>query len=213
MVCVEGSVKSNPATIKEEHYTVCSEPWEKYLLHFTLNKTTDGKKCAEIIIDNLHKLLVERGIDQTLLIVGCDSTNVNTGGLGGVTYFLEKKLHWKLNWLVCALHTNELPLRRLIITLDGRTLCNNRWMAPICKLLDSMTELPTNPSFARGISGDLLISLFPEVVEDLSSNRFYAYNIAEGIRSGAISNDLALLEIYPVDQTRWLTTANRIYRI
>ena len=82
-------------------------PGVKYLFHFTLYKTTDGKKCAEIIADNLYELLVERGIDQTLLAVRCDSTNVNSEGLGGVIPFLEKKPPRKLNWLVCALNTNE----------------------------------------------------------------------------------------------------------
>ena len=47
-LCKEGSVKSYIATIKEEHYTVCSEFGREYLF----NKTTDRKKCAEIIADN-----------------------------------------------------------------------------------------------------------------------------------------------------------------
>ena len=90
MLCREGSVKSYQATIKEERNTVCSEPGEKYLFHITLNKTTDGKKLAEIIADSIYKLQVERGIDQTLLAVGCDPTNVNTEGLWGVIYFWRK---------------------------------------------------------------------------------------------------------------------------
>ena len=199
MLCKEGSVKSYPTIIKEEHYTICSKPREKYLFHFTLNMTTDGKKCAESIADNLYKLLVERGIDQTLLAVGCDSTNVNTGGLGIAIHFLEEKIDRKLNCLVCTLHTNELPFQRLVITLDGRTLSNNRWMGPIGKLLDQVTELPINPFFAKVTIGDPLISLSPEVVEDLSSDQLYAYNIDEGIRSGAIYNDFALLKIGPVN--------------
>ena len=117
--------------------------WRK--VSFSFYSKQDGKKCAEIIADNLYKLLVERGIDQTLLAVGCDSTNVNTGGLGGDIHFLEKKLHRKLNSLVCALHTNKLPLRRLITTLNGRTLSNIRWMGLIGKLLDSVAKLPINP--------------------------------------------------------------------
>ena len=52
LLCKEGSVKSYPATIKEVHYIVCSETEEKYLFHFALNETTDGKKRAEIIADN-----------------------------------------------------------------------------------------------------------------------------------------------------------------
>ena len=75
----------------------------------------------------------------------------------------------------------------------------HHWMGPIGKLLDSVKELLINSSFARVTIGDPLISFSPEVVEDLSSDQFYAYNIIEGIRSGAISNDLALLEIGPVN--------------
>ena len=63
MLCKEGSAESYPATIKEEYSTVSSEPGGKHLFHFTLNKTTDGKKCAEIITDNIYKFLVERGVD------------------------------------------------------------------------------------------------------------------------------------------------------
>ena len=39
----------------------------------------------------MYKLLIQRGIDQTLLAVGCDSTNVNTGGLGDVIHFFRGK--------------------------------------------------------------------------------------------------------------------------
>ena len=121
----------------------------------------------KLLLIIIYKLLIERGLDQTLLAVKCQSTNVNTGGLEGVIHFLEEDLHRKLNWLVCALHINELPLRRLITTLDVRTFSNNRWVGPIGKLLDSVTELPTNLSFARVNIGDPLFSLYPEVVEDL----------------------------------------------
>ena len=76
----------------------------------------------------------------------------------------------ELNRLVSALHTNELLLRCLITSLDGRTLSKNRWMKSIDKLLDSGTELSINSSFARVSNGDPLISLSPEVVKDLSSD-------------------------------------------
>ena len=60
--------------------------------------------------------------------------------------------------------------------------------------------------------GDPLISLSPEVVEDLSSYPFYACNIDGGIRSGIISNDLAMFEMGPTNQSRLRTTSNRIFR-
>ena len=168
-----------------------------------------GRSVLKLLL-MIHTSFWLKDIYQTLLAVACDSTNVNTGGLGGVIHFEEKKIHRKLNWLVCALHTNQLPLRRLNTTLDERTLSNNRWMGPIGKLLDSVTKLPINSHFARVNIGNPSISLSPEVVEVHSSDQFYAYNIVEGIRCGLIPNDLAMLEIGPVNHARWLTTANRI---
>ena len=53
----------------------------------------------------------------------------------------------------------------------------------------------------------------PEVVEDLSLDQFYAYNIVEGIRSEVIFNDIPTLEIVPVNHAIWLITANRICRL
>ena len=87
-------------------------------------------------------------------------------------------------------------------------------MGQIGKLLDSATELPIYPSFARVNIGDPLISLSPEVVEDLFSDQFYAYNIVEGIRSRVISNDLTMLDIGPVNHATWLRTsiAFAVYR-
>ena len=105
MLCKEGSGKSYQAAIIEEHYTACSEPGGIYLFHFTLNKTTYGKKCAEIIANNLYEPLIERVIDQTLLAVGCDSTNVNTGGLGGCHSFFGGKILWQAELLcLCPAH-------------------------------------------------------------------------------------------------------------
>ena len=83
-------------------------------------------------------------------------------------------------------------------------------MGTMVKLLESVTQFLINPSFARVNIGEYLISLSPEVVEDLSSDQFYAYNIVEGIRAGVISNDLAMLEIGLVNHARWLTTPNHI---
>jgi len=48
-------------------------------------------------------------IDKTLQAIGGDSTNVSTGLEGGTIHWVEVKLNRKLNWLVCAMRTNELP--------------------------------------------------------------------------------------------------------
>ena len=61
-------------------------------------------------------LLQRKGI-----AIGCDGTNVNSGVKGGVIRLLELELGRPLQWLICLLHANELPLRHLLQKLDGVT--------------------------------------------------------------------------------------------
>uniref|UniRef100_UPI00358F4A34 uncharacterized protein n=1 Tax=Myxine glutinosa TaxID=7769 RepID=UPI00358F4A34 len=128
-------------------------------------------------------------------------------------HWVEVKLCRKLIWLVCTLHTNELPLRHLIIALDGKTLSNNKWTGNIGKMLDTATELEIDPSFTKLSIGEPLISLSDNVLTDLSTDQAYGYKITQAIRTGELPTDLALLEIGPVSHSRWLTTANRFCRI
>jgi len=148
MVQAEENGKMYPGVVKEEHYTVCMEPGGKYLWHFVPGKATAQKRHAELIADTLVEWLKERGADKTLEAIGGDSCNVNTGWEGGVMHYVEQKLQKKLIWIVCDLHTGELPLRHLVTALDGKTLSNNKWSGSIGKLLDSATDLEINPDFA-----------------------------------------------------------------
>ena len=66
---------------------------------------------------------------------------MNTGREGGVMQWMEQMLSRKLVWLVCNLHTGELPLRYLVTQVDGPTLSNNKWSGPLGKMLDDVTEL------------------------------------------------------------------------
>jgi len=209
----DNSDRRFPSIIKEKHYSICSEPCGRYLHHFTPEKDLIAKKPAEVIADKLVDFMKKKGIDATLQAIGGDSTNVNTGWNGGVMHFVEVKLSRKLIWLVCALHTNELPLRRLIMTLDGKTLSNNKWTGEIGKMLDTATELAIDSSFTKVSIGEPFIPLTDSVINNLSADQAYGYRITQAIRTGELPADLALLEIGPVSHSRWLTTANRICRI
>ena len=181
---VKGSKKQYPALVKEEHYTVCSEAAGKYLFHFTPIKPTNGRKHADVVANYIFYTLSEHGIDKTLMAIGCDSINVNTGSAGGAMHYLEVKLQRKINWLVCALHTNELPLRHLISALAGKTIRGKKWTGPIGKLINSATDLAINPTFPTITVGDPPTPLTPDVTEELSAHQYCAYNIVEAIRSG-----------------------------
>ena len=213
MMEAEGSVQSFPAKIKEEHYSVVSEPGSNYLFHFTPEKASKEEPYAEKIAKVLFAWLKERGFDKTLWAIGGDSTNVNTGVKAGVMRKLELHIGRKLVWLVCNLHTGELPLRHLIVALDGPTLSDNKLSGTIGKLLDSVTELDINPNFPQISVGPPLIKLSDTVIQDLSTDQHYGYKIVCAVRDGVLPARIALLEIGPVNHSCWLTTANRLLRL
>src|SRR6218665_120153 len=213
MLKADNSYQQFPSTIKEQHYLVCSEPDGRYLYHFKPEKGSKREKPAEVIANNLIDFMKKKGIAKSLQAIGGDSTNVNTGWEGGTMHWLEVKLGRKLIWLVCALHTNELPLRHLITALDGKTLSNNKWAGNIGKVLDTATDIEIDPSFTKLSIGEPLISLSDNVFKYLSTDQAYGYYITQYIRTGKLPTDLALLEIGPVSHSRWFTTANRLCRI
>ena len=51
--------------------------------------------------------------------IGCDGTAVNTEVEKGVIRMLETSLQRPLQWLVCQLLTNELPLRYFFLHVVG----------------------------------------------------------------------------------------------
>ena len=167
---------------------------------------------AKVLATNIYEWLKVRGFDKTIQAIGGDSTSVNTGWKGGAMAHLEKLLGRKLVWLVCDLHTNELPLRHLITELDGKTLSNNKWSGPLGQMLDDATEMEIDSKIEK-VEAAPLPSMPIEVIKDLSTDQFYAYKIHEAIRTGNMSARLALLEIGPVNHSRWLTTATRFLRI
>ncbi|KAJ8387960.1 hypothetical protein AAFF_G00147510 [Aldrovandia affinis] len=213
MMEAEGRVQYFPAKIKEEHYSVASEPGSYYLFHFTPEKATKDESHAEQIAKVLFAWLKERGFDKTLWAIGGDSTNVNTGLKAGVMWKLELHMGRKLVWLESNLHTGELTLRHLIVDLDGPTLSDNKLSGPIGKLLDSATDLDINPNFSQIFVGSPLIKLPDKVIQDLSTDQHYGYNIVCAVKDGVLPARLALLEIGPVNHSRWLTTANRLLRL
>ena len=80
--------------------------------------------------------MVPRGIDQTVIVVGSDSTNsMNRSGKdSGLLTHLDRLNGRKHFWPICMLHTNELPLRNLIANLDELTNFKDEFIEPIGKL-------------------------------------------------------------------------------
>ena len=127
--------------------------------------------------------------------------------------YLEVKLQKKLVWLVCMLHTNELPLRHLVIHLDGPTQSNNQFSGNVGKSIVHATECEIDEDFIPITVGPPLIELSQDIINDLSTDQAYGYQIVNAIRAGKITSRLASLQIGPINHSRWLTCANRILRL
>ena len=70
-----------------------------------------------------------------------------------------------------------------------------------------------NPNFTPIVVGPPLVKLPDKVIEDLSTDQHYGYKMVCAIRDGVLPARLALLEIGPINHSRWLTTANRLLRL
>ncbi|CAG4961116.1 unnamed protein product [Colias eurytheme] len=109
---------------------------------------------------------------------GCDGTVTNTGKYGGVIRLLEKRLQRPLQWIICLLHLNELPLRHLFAKLDGTTTGPNTYSGAIGKLLDDCEKRPV-------IVFERIEGMLPDIsnVKDLSSDQRYLYDITSAVIS------------------------------
>ena len=199
--------------IKLEHIVVTSEPGGEYLFHFVPEEATKENKPAKQVAVQIVDWLVKYGVDSTLGSIGGDSTNSNTGREGGSFTHIEKLLGEKKMWLVCYLHTNELPLRHLIEQLDGKTTSTHGFEGPLGKGLDDVINLDINPKFTLINVGKPPIELDEEIIADLSSDQKYGYRMVVAIRAGKVPVELANMDIGPVNHSRWLTTANRFMRL
>lgn len=167
--------------IVEEHVSLISEPDAKYIGHVTPNSGT-----ASDIKDAITYYLERAKISTTELVaIGVDGTVVNTGKRNGVIRLLECHYKRPMQWLVCLLHANELPLRHLFHYLDGKTTGPTTFQGTIGKQLHNCYKLPivnfmpiqTNLPNLSGVS--------------LSADQDYLYNIVNSASIGKCSVSLA----------------------
>ena len=100
-------------------------------------------------------------------------------------------------------------MRHLIADLDDKTNNDHTFSGPLDKALSSVVTLEINPKFKPIAVKEPLIELKEDVIGDLSTDQKYGYMMVTAIRNGAVSVELANMDIGPVNHSRWLTTANR----
>jgi hypothetical protein len=190
--------------VKEEHISLIQEPNCVYLGHLTVSSGS-----AASIKNGILNFFIDKGIStDSLIAIGCDGTVVNTGTKAGVLSLLEAELNRPLQWFICMLHLNELPLRHLLVQLDGVTHGPKAFSGEIGKLLQTCHTLPVTKF--RKIEGNQ----FPDVDRNiLSTDQRYLLDMLNAVSSGKCNQDLAAIQPGPVVHSRWLTTANRILRL
>lgn len=189
--------------VLEEHISLIKEPDSKFLGYIIPSSGTS--KCIEQAIT---KYLLEAGMSmEHLLAIGCDGTNVNVGKNGGIIRLLEKRLNKPLQWIVCLLHMNELPLRHLFIHIDGSTSGSQTFTRKIGKELESCENRPV--VLFQSIPAEL-----PEIsTQTMSTDQKYLYKIVTAVITGIFLDDLKNKSPGKMSHARWLTRANRILRL
>ena len=110
---------------------------------------------------------------------------MNTGAKGSVIRLMELKLDKPLHWFICQLHANELPLRHLLQTLDGKTSGPRGFTGEIGKKLDGC-ENPIVCDF------ESIPSKLPDMNPcDLSTDQQYLFQIHQSISKGKISDEFS----------------------
>ena len=150
---------------------------------------------------------------EDLEALGCDGTALNTGKESGVLRRFELHLERPLQRIVCLLHTNELPLRKLFRKLDGETTGPTTFRGPIGKRLHQCDQFLVQEF--EIIPNDEFPTFDDTIRKDLSRDQKYLLNICNVIRGSPDGrlDDALNHKIGPLCHSRWLTTANRILRL
>lgn len=165
----------------EEHIALVEEPGSLFFGHVALTQS----RAIDIAKGIIGYMESHSADFSNLMVIGCDGTNVNTGWKGGVIRLLETQLNKPLQWSVCLLHTNELPLRHLLQKLDGHTIGPYTHSGPIGSLLPACEKM-TVVKF-KAIKTNL-----PNVDEnDLSTDQQYLFKICQAIGEGMCPTSLA----------------------
>ncbi|KAK3920111.1 DNA-directed RNA polymerase subunit beta' [Frankliniella fusca] len=198
----EGS-KYYRRVVKEDHISIVQEPGGKYFGHVT-TPSGSADDVSSAVLSHLEHSNVDM---KSVKVIGTDGTSTNTGHIGGAIRLIETKLQQPVQWLICLLHFNELPLRHLVQHVDGPTSGPAGFKGPIGSSLDNCEQLPVKKF--KMVTVNLPDLSFVE----LSKDQKYLYDICQAIGAGNCPEDLARRDPGPLSHSRWLTCANRILRL
>ena len=197
-------------TIKEEHYAIVSFPNSCYVDHVA----PESKKARDVAHEILSVIRDTNSMDSLQAVV-CDGTVCNTGKTGGIIRQLEEGIGRPLQWLICLMHTNELPLRKYISAIDGGRIKGPSGYSG--EIMSSLNFDPKDLPIAKfkAVPGEV-VEVDDDVKKDLSSDQVYLLSACLAVQHGfgnVKNEEISYLKsLMPgnISNARWLTTANRI---
>ena len=204
MVEVNGNYHSQ--TVIEEHYVIVGEPNGFYLSRVMAKDRTGYKIVAPV-----YSAIKDTALEQKPKIVRSDGTAVMTGKSKGFIASLKTLIGRPLQWVTCLLHLNELPLRHVFQNLDGATSGSDSFSGPIgSQLNDAVSEWKVVKF--KSIQNPKFPVIPNSLMDDFSSNQYYAYRICSAVMSRSVDANLEFLEVGGFNDSRWFTRGCRILR-
>lgn len=133
------------------------------------------------------------------------------GQKGGVICRIEQLNNNPVHWCVCLLHGNELLLRHYFDHIDGMTTGPTSLSGPVGMQLPACHDLPIIKF--QAIASLNMPDIPNEVLQDMSTDQQYMYQIVQAVSKGEVSTVIAKLKPGPINHARWLTKANRVLRL
>ena len=186
---VEVNGKHYKQIIKEHHYVIVGEPGEVYI-----SQITTGNSQQLTIAKAVLHLAENTTLADKLIIIGTDGTTSMTGIKSGLTASLKKLLGRPLQWAICLLHLNQIPLRHVFQILDGTTTGPQSFAGPVGKAIARKVSTWQVTSFKK-IKNDDFPTISNFIQETLSTDQYHAYKICQAVISGELSEDFELLEV------------------
>ena len=199
---VGGVMKERQGIATVDHYTFVEEPGGSFLDFISVEP---GNATRKGIAGEVTDLVRSYNSEETLTAVCTDGTNVNTGWKTGAIAELERNLGKPLQWLICLLHANELPLRHVFDEQDGGfgTSGPTSFKGEIGKTLSEDLILQEVVDFVPIAAR--LDDLTEEIVKDLSRDQLLLYQYAKAIISGQVPPSVAAQKPGGLNHSRWLT--------
>ena len=200
----------HPRMKNENHVSVTSEPDGNYRYHFTPDEPVGPYKPAYMEALGLYNWMVPHKIDKSLLVLGGDSTNSNSGWKGGTLVWVEKLCGEKKFWMICMLHTNELLIKHLITKLDGKSSSKEGWSGPIGKLLPQVNDMERRYTFPPIPGLTDLLHIPSDIVSRMSHDSSLFYQLGVAVRTGVLSRRLGSMKCGGLSHARWINTGTAL---